>query len=64
VSRENPSSADWARYYDNHPQVLANSREPELSPGCTCPKCDPDKTLPRPNILAGDEARQLIGERE
>jgi len=52
VSRENPRSEEWARYYANHPKVIASWGETNgRAPRCPCKLCDPDELLPRPDIL-------------
>lgn len=46
MSRENPRSPAWARYYANHPDTVAtwgesNGREPN----CSCNACDPAEAM-------------------
>lgn len=54
MSRENPRTEEWAAYYANHPEVLANWGESNgYANNCPCIKCDPDQLQPRPNILEG-----------
>lgn len=56
MTRENPRSDSWARYYANHPNVLATCGEANgREPNCSCVLCDPNELLPRPNILSEAE---------
>lgn len=35
-----PRTAAWARYFENHPEVVANWAEQNgYEPSCACPKC-------------------------
>ncbi|TDC02643.1 hypothetical protein E1091_00130 [Micromonospora fluostatini] len=43
----------WVRYFANHPEVVASwGEQNDRWPNCSCPKCDPEGLLPRPNIMA------------
>jgi hypothetical protein len=51
MSREKPSSAEWAAYYAEHPEVIVSSREqsglPPLAPEFLSPATAPE---PRPDV--------------